>query len=431
VNAVQWTGRETTNPATHAQIIHVSIERALFKDFLELLKDLITKRKLSRLWIDEAHLVLLHERFRSVFNDVRALRAPVQMVLTTATLPPALEPALWGAFGTRPGLVIRDLCERSNCAHAVRSVHPSCAIMDMVAIVKARVRDYLPEDRGIVFVNTVTEAKELAELLGVDCFTGRQTEVEGQQVYRRWYSGTHKVVVGTTALTHGVDHPNVVDVWNFRRPYDLITAAQGLGRGGRRGQRYNYTLVDAGVTPISPDNVPYGAEVIAAMLNDGSNCRRLFFSLFLNGPGAGQTCSTMPGAAFCDACLSRLSLFREADVQRFPNGIVPDCAGQPSLPDALPPRRDPSALRVTAHEEAAAATPHPSAASASSPEGVLAGPSGSELPPTSAYATPFAPAYAHAVVVNHPEKANEKPSPFAGNRMREYREQLERARHQA
>jgi Helicase conserved C-terminal domain len=102
-----------------------------------------------------------------------------------------------------------------------------------------------------------------------------------------------RVLVGTSCISLGLDHPNVRHVWLYGDPHDAITFIQTASRAGRSGK---------------PAFVRLFASKSYGSTNDGaleefkstSGCRRTPFSLLLDGRSV--TCAALPHAAQCDNC---------------------------------------------------------------------------------------------------------------------------------
>jgi superfamily II DNA helicase RecQ len=285
VLAAEWPAISMAG-AQNWQIVHVSIEHAVQASFVVLAETLIATGRLKRIWGDEVHLALLHSNFCIMLNDLGNLRKQVQLVLFTATLPPDLEPALWEAYCTQPGLVICTLSECPNHKLSVISAGlVSDGIKQLVANVERCCTHYRTTSRGIIITNTVDKAVQVAALLGLECFHGGMADDQKRGVYNRWHSGKHQVVVGTTAFTHGVDLSEVLEVWWLGRLHNMLTAAQARGRSGQSGQPSRFTIYDIGATFSAGQDTTFGSEALTAVAWSDQLCHRLFFSVFLGRHG--------------------------------------------------------------------------------------------------------------------------------------------------
>ncbi len=123
-----------------------------------------------------------------------------------------------------------------------------------------------------VFVRTQTEAETLQAKLGDRwaIYTGRMNPVERAQVMADLVDGKYDGVVGTSALSTGIDLTFFEFIIFLEIPYDMMTYIQGTGRGGR-GSVVCKTfahLVVGGTFPIPRDPLtPQDHEGCQAMVD--------------------------------------------------------------------------------------------------------------------------------------------------------------------
>jgi hypothetical protein len=102
-----------------------------------------------------------------------------------------------------------------------------------------------------------------------------------------------RVLVGTSCISLGLDHPNVRHVWFYGDPHDAITFIQTASRAGRNGEQAFVRLFPS---------KSYGPTKQGALEEFKSTklCRRTPFSLLLDGRRI--TCAALPHAVLCDNC---------------------------------------------------------------------------------------------------------------------------------
>ncbi|KAH9846339.1 hypothetical protein C2E23DRAFT_890977 [Lenzites betulinus] len=102
-----------------------------------------------------------------------------------------------------------------------------------VAICKAiqsAMAGLMPEDRVLVFVQTLANGQQMAKALQCDFYRGTTdttiTNSDREAMVERWYSGVQKTMVATDAFGPGNDYPHVRYVYLSAAPGEWWTCSR-------------------------------------------------------------------------------------------------------------------------------------------------------------------------------------------------------------
>jgi hypothetical protein len=327
-------------PPDEASIVLVTPESTRSQGFRTFLNRQRMLQRLERIVIDECHVVLNNQDdFRPQLQMMGELRAAkTQMVMLTATLPPAAEPtllyrmgwpreqvAIYRARTHRPNVAYRVWCPEVEAGYD----HPSQWIqMDgVIQFIQERVQRAHP-GRVIVYGSIVAHVRMMADQLGCDAYFSQQHDQDGMLARFRTTAGA--VIVATNALGMGIDIPDIRSVIHLGQPRTILDYAQESGRAGRdglpseaiiiqpEGQRVGYQQRPAWM----PESAEEQQRVQQYMLplDAGGGCRRVILDEYLDGhvrPG----CTDDESA--CDGC-DRGWYPRETDIGDEMESSTPD-----------------------------------------------------------------------------------------------------------
>lgn len=120
--------------------------------------------KLTHIFVDEAHVLLLQASFRESmvrFVGLQTYRAPICFL--TATLPPGEEEAFNAHLGFSSSMIVRDQTNRWNLRHSAEDVATNALVDTAVRLVLKQ--DLSDSERGIVFVRSLDRGQEVVALL--------------------------------------------------------------------------------------------------------------------------------------------------------------------------------------------------------------------------------------------------------------------------
>ena len=216
------------------KFLYVSPERLKTELFVERLKIIHQKRKVSLLAVDEAHCISQWGYdFRPAYLEIVAVKelipeVPVIALTATATLP--VRKDIQEKLEFKNGQVFSKSFARDNLCYAVRfEEHKDRKLVEI-----------LQKTRGtaIVYVNTRRRTKELAALLlrnqiKADYYHAGLSFEERSQRQDDWIQNRTRVIVATNAFGMGIDKADVRTVVHMDIPSNLESYYQEAGRAGR------------------------------------------------------------------------------------------------------------------------------------------------------------------------------------------------------
>ena len=292
-----------------ARLVIVSAEAACSSSFLEYAQRLVGRQKLDRVVVDECHLTVTTGDYRPHMSQlgwyVRQLRT--QTVWLTATLPPSMEEEFTEHNKLVRPRIVRESTNRPNIKYLVSyEVGPDTLGERAVELVRA----YWPRreifnhsrDKIIIYCRTRDEVGTLAGLLACPSYTSRSgDEEERASIIAGWLANVQQpVIVATSALGVGFDHPFVRWVIHVGAPDGLINFSQESGRAGRDGSKAtSIVLLHAGWKPDLSPNLAQDKEAMQLYLTT-KHCSRGVLSQFLDAPSDWRWC--MLGEQPCQVC---------------------------------------------------------------------------------------------------------------------------------
>jgi superfamily II DNA helicase RecQ len=300
-----WTTRTSSNnPPSN---ILVTIDQASYDNFKEFISLLINQDLLARINIDEAHLILTHASFRPVMQLLQWIASsPVQIVITTATLPPSLEPLLLSSVGITSSITLRAPTPRNNIAFSVIRAEFE-RLENVVQTQFTNALKYSNTNRVLLFCLSRREVEEYARQLRVPyCHGGLDAKEIGSILDRFRNDDQCRGLVASSIIGVGLDVPNVSHVLHANLPRDALSFIQEAGRAGRGSPHqpaFSIVMLPPSLPlPTYPSPDLFGAQLIRDSLLNQTLCRRVTIQKFLDGTG--ETCSMLPTSThFCDNCL--------------------------------------------------------------------------------------------------------------------------------
>lgn len=230
-----------SNTLARVDILFVAAEHCADAMLIDHLRVLSTQGSLSRIVVDECHLVLTWSEFRPAMLDVHRIRQqPVPLLLLSATVPPQMESRLKIAFASDFKTLRSETTSRPNLKYSVNLVKDTDELYKLLG---QKVKDNCDQNcEGIVYCQTIRECKlvkeHLEEVTGkaIGCYYSTMEAVQKREVQSSFMSseqGSLQVVVATSAFGTGIDKPNVAFVYHVGITDSIIEYAQQSGRAGR------------------------------------------------------------------------------------------------------------------------------------------------------------------------------------------------------
>lgn len=205
----------------------------------------VRKVDIALLVVDECHCVLRWgSSFRPAYQKIGAFAdgcspRPVMLAMT-ATCPPEEREDLLDALQMQDAICVERSLYRSNLVFLKKRVQSREGAKQ--ALLRC-LKKYGPQ-RALVFCTTISCAKAAAEELKkhypgeVALYCGKEKRDEG-----RILRGEARIIVATSALSMGLDLPDVKLVVHLQMPLSLADYYQMAGRAGRNGETARSVLI--------------------------------------------------------------------------------------------------------------------------------------------------------------------------------------------
>ncbi|KZZ99751.1 tlh3 [Beauveria brongniartii RCEF 3172] len=332
INATVWRPGQQNKLTT---VILVTPESAVSPTFNTFVQPMLRRGDVDRVVVDECHVILDARKpdgktpgFRPKLFELGDAVASwcVQIVLLTATLPPAHEPELLQRLGltqSRP-LVFRSSTVRRNIRYGVVSVAGRPGQGQQSAEEDAVV-DAIQADsrrRAIVYVSSRSRADALGSRLGCRVFHSTVGSTREKEInYEAWATLETGHAVATGALGLGVNVADIELVVHCGLPRNLPDYCQESGRGGRDGRKALSLIVHCPEDGPHPDDgTPRRRQVLD--LARGDRCRRAILDSVMDGVYDRVACQDDEEP--CDVCRpTPPPLDRAAVARRLPRPGTP------------------------------------------------------------------------------------------------------------
>jgi superfamily II DNA/RNA helicase len=254
IDAVSWSGRERVG----VRIVIASIEHVQTETYARFLGELYRQKRLARIVVDEAHLVLTWSSFRSSMHSVATCIRPVgvvvPVVLLTATAPPRIVTLVTDMCGISKFKTIRSATFRPNISYRVIRLKKPAGRSSLNLTVAATILEVMDkfrprssENRIIVYLLRRADVEGLKDILCCDPDTDAyqyhagMSEADRKEAHESWQTKElegekFKVMVATSAFGTGIDNPSVRAVLHVEGATNLLQFVQESGRAGRDGE---------------------------------------------------------------------------------------------------------------------------------------------------------------------------------------------------
>jgi superfamily II DNA helicase RecQ len=214
----------------------ISIETISCKFFLNKLRELYNNNQLDRIVLDEVHLVITHQNFRSIMFKVKQIiNISKQFVFLTGSLPLYLEEALKEELLLENPLVIRGRTIRDNISYRRLFYSSNKRLEEIQELIKKFVLSFSDfKSKIILYCSSINEVKELSSFLNYPCYYSEQENKSlVLKEFKEVFNSYNQVLITSTALIEGFDYPSIRVVIIKDFSYSLIDFVQASGRSGR------------------------------------------------------------------------------------------------------------------------------------------------------------------------------------------------------
>jgi superfamily II DNA helicase RecQ len=325
------------------RVLFTTPEQAFSNSCKPYIKEMLAKNKISRIVIDEAHLLRQWEGFRANFQnfgDLRSCFKGVPLLLMTACLPRETRSHLSSQIGFSHVMINRCEANRRNAFYMVQRKICDCfegvnAKKDEFSKIRGPTLDRLVAllrgpflgASAIIYCRTTTLTAILSKFLRQNIcenaarhFHSQMPHEERSENQRHWTESTVPVMVATCAFGLGINHPHVRLIVHWDMPQTLDDYFQQAGRAGRDGAPclilsfFHSTDLD-GTLNLGVSQ-PHRAIEVASFMENQVFCRRASILSEYAEPLRPNRCKTS-----CDVCFYQKtwSLY---DISRFANSLL-------------------------------------------------------------------------------------------------------------
>lgn len=300
----------------------IVLEVSQSDSFKSYIRDLAARGKLARIVFDEAHLLLGHQHFRDIMQQLSWIGSVgVPVIIQSATIPPSILPHVFSKLGVVQYHVCREPTSRSNISYQV--VRVSSADREV-----KRLWDLggCRNGKTLIFCHSKAKVEQIARECDIPHCNGTMKAEEITTLLSQLREGKIRGIVSTTVLGVALNVPDVDLIIHHGCPYNMVGYSQETGRGGRGSNTFATSIVilDPSMTPhniVEPDYM--GIRLVQDHVLDETRCRHWMLALF--NDGIGMTCSMMPWIThLCDVCEreSRLPTPARAVIVEYSNDAI-------------------------------------------------------------------------------------------------------------
>jgi len=210
-----WMGN--SNPATAPQLLLVAVENCSWPSLQAHIMTLVCLGHLSRIVVDEAHLLPKHKSFRPCMGMLAFFGTlPISIVLMTATCPCTLETQLFDKLGQAVYHVLRHSTDRPEISQNMVQIQADSgnieeAVGQNIISVEQSAKDF---ERALLFCrNSCDECDHMAELLGWRPYHSSVPPEECAEAMKLWMDGGVFGLACTSMLNCCLNYPNVCYVF--------------------------------------------------------------------------------------------------------------------------------------------------------------------------------------------------------------------------
>jgi len=288
------------------QLIVVSADRAVRREFLHYAKGKELKGELAHVFFDECHVAFTDTSYRERLRELWTLRyLECPFTGLTATLIVQLEPVLKERLSIDNAVVFRRSTARRTIRYQVidsREEPPSVVGTKFVQQLS------LPTGkRGVVYVRSYTTGTIISTAL--QCPFYKACADDKGALLQEWSQGPGGWIVATGALGTGINIEGIVYIVHVDRPYGLTSFVQQSGRGGRNGEVSDSVIIARVVNSHGQKRSGIMSEYSVEQIDEDAmtefiqarTCRRQVLSRYFD-QGIDRTDCHSTDSIFCDQC---------------------------------------------------------------------------------------------------------------------------------
>ena len=222
------------------KMILCTIDSAVTETAIGFFQRLALDKRLSRIFIDEAHVYVTESKFRESMQGLpRFVSVGAPLALLSGTVSKEIENSLVGNFFRwSGGHVIRAKCNRPEIIYSVKLVGSDEDILDDIFL---REDSLLAHERIIIYFNSISDLEEMGEKLELKGLFSRRYYADmstenKHNSFQDWSAGNVNIMLSSSAFGVGIDFPSVRHVLVKGLPFSFEDLVQMFGRAGRDRQ---------------------------------------------------------------------------------------------------------------------------------------------------------------------------------------------------
>ncbi len=308
----------------HSQnAIILTPEKTMDANFTNFITQVYLSGQLSRIFIDEAHLISTDSGYRDSLLSMRFLRVvPVPLISLTATAPNwIVNDIVEKIYNNIAPEIIRCKTNRWNIKYSI--VHEK-STEKLLNVLNECLDTCSKCDRIIIYFISIRELELFEGILNSCCFryatyySELSTEEKGIN-FSNWKSGNVNVMLATSSFGLGIDYASVKYVLLYGVPYSLEDYIQQSGRAGRNDKEscsllfYNGMVESRRLSFIAckngTDSIEYkNLQRAINFVKNNSVCMRKLISTYIDN--CEIQCSDFPNCSLCDICCKKVNGIR-------------------------------------------------------------------------------------------------------------------------
>jgi len=306
---VNYRGDSTPRGQCTANLIIVSVDAAQTEQWSQWIAEINQTKKVRRYCFDEGHYPIMDSGFRDALREVYTIRSQMcQLVVFSGTLPPSSQDIIIDEFMLNSPLIFRTSSTNRPELQIIKFPQTSrIPAYDLVVSVwKHHSPHFSKQDRALVYVPFIDFGRELAKKLGCEFYNSKDTDKAKNQIYFKWRTGVHRIMVSTSAFSCGNDYAHIPLVIHAGTPRTMMGYIQEISRGGRNQQKTACYLIPVAKWKLDQstafDDMLGVTHMEQMCFGNTTVCLRQQITLYNDGKAEAISCNMLSDNHPCSTC---------------------------------------------------------------------------------------------------------------------------------